>query len=112
MLNYSRQMLVVIFRTHIDADFAYITVEEVFSAACLACATLSAVEYVLASVVVKQVANAAEVLSKSHLTLPTRLLWRLNHAAPIALDFFDRSSIELVRVRGALPFLLKSLCFD
>ena len=103
-----RLMVVVIFYIDADTDFAIVTMEEVFPATCLACATFAAVEYLLARVVVKQVANAAEVLSKSHLALPTRLLWRLDRAAPIALDFFDRSSIELVRVRGAATLLLTS----
>ena len=44
---------VVVFRCDVHADFADVAMEEVLTAACLACATLVAVEYILAQIVVE-----------------------------------------------------------
>ena len=58
---------VVVLRGDVHADFADVAMEEVLTAACLACATLSAVEYLLAQIVVEQVTNLAEVLAERYL---------------------------------------------
>ena len=46
-------MVVIVLRFNVHADFAYVTVEEIFTATCLACATFVTVEYGLGCVVVE-----------------------------------------------------------
>ena len=92
-----RHVLMVVFCTYVHADFAVVTVEEIIAAACLARATLIAVEYLLARVIVKQVAVLAEVFSEGDLAFATRFLWWLHGAASVALDLFDGLAVEAVR---------------
>ena len=58
---------VVVLRGDVHADFADVAMEEVLTAACLACATLVAVEYLLAQIVFEQVTFLAEVLAERYL---------------------------------------------
>ena len=51
--HFFRVMVVVVLRFDVHTDFAYVTVEEIFTATCLACATFVTVEYGLGCVVVE-----------------------------------------------------------
>ena len=64
-------MFVIIFCKHVHAQLAEGTMEEIFAATCLARATFVTVKYLLARVVVEQVAKLAKVFAECDLALTT-----------------------------------------
>ena len=82
-------MLVVITHEFTEARVALMTVKKVDFATCLADATVSAVEVTLGHVIVKHVADFAEVLSKANAAVLAVLLRILDRQALVTLNFFD-----------------------